>query len=590
MDRGIIGRLVVVLAAVLAALWMLTPTIGGAQMQEQLDAYAKAVKVAEETDEPIPEFPWWVKVLPNKSIALGLDLQGGLDLSMQVDVDEAVITTVQRDVSSVKSAAEIENVAIADVRRERREPRLMISPGPGVDIDTIRAFMSRRFNGYTYYASKTMDGADWYLFELTADARALLITHAVQQARETIENRINETGVKEPSITIKGSDTISIQLPGETNPADAIQTVGTTARLEFQLVDEEADPSEVSRMIEDARAAMPPEEFEKDKYLSDWLSDAGRLPPKRVLRWEYEKIPGERLERRSRPFVLKDEILLTGDDVNDAQSANNGQTGEWYVALEFKPSGQKIFADVTGENVGKRFAIMLDDHVKSAPVIQERINGTASIRMGSGNVDQQIKDAGQLALWLRSGALPAPVQPGEVRTVGASLGAQAIDEGLTGVAVGGLLVLLVTAFYYRLSGILADFALAINVLLVLALLAALGATLTLPGICGIALTVGMAVDCNIIVFERIREELRAGRNARGAVEAGFARAFVAVFDSNVTTLLAGVVLYSYGTGPLKGFAVTLMIGIFTTLFTGVFVSRALTDAAMAIRRSDTLSI
>jgi preprotein translocase subunit SecD len=276
--------------------------------------------------------------------------------------------------------------------------------------------------------------------------------------------------------------------------------------------------------------------------------------------------------------------VLTGDDVNDAQTNYDPQRGEWYVMLEFKPRGQQVFAQVTGDHVGEQFAIVLDGRVRSAPQIRERINGNASITMGGGNIQEQADDASMLALVLRSGSLPAPVTTGEIRKIGASLGEQAINEGMLAAGVGSALVLLFAAFYYRVSGVLADITLVLNALLVVALLAVVGATLTLPGICGIALTIGMAVDCNIIIFERIREELRAGRSARKAIDAGFDSAFVAVLDSNVTTLLAGVVLYSYGSGPLKGFAVTLMIGIFTTLFTGVFVSRVLMD--LVNRRAD----
>jgi preprotein translocase subunit SecD len=260
--------------------------------------------------------------------------------------------------------------------------------------------------------------------------------------------------------------------------------------------------------------------------------------------------------------------------------------GDSYVALEFKPAGGRKFAQITGDNVGKRFAIVLDRQARSAPVIREKIGGgRASIEMGAGDPYQIQQDATILSLVLRTGALPAPVSIGEVRQVGAQLGADSIAAGVRATMVGGVLVVFFMFLYYRALGVVANIALGLNVACIMALLATMGATLTLPGIAGIALTVGMAVDANIIIFERIREELRLGKTARSAVDSGFDNALSAVLDANITTAIAGVVLYSYGTGPIKGFAVTLLVGIGTTLFTAVFVSRTLMD--LIVRRSTT---
>jgi preprotein translocase subunit SecD len=292
--------------------------------------------------------------------------------------------------------------------------------------------------------------------------------------------------------------------------------------------------------------------------------------------FEYED-QGELGQVRTRAVVVRDRIILTGDDVNDASVAMN-QYNEPYVALEFKPRGGKVFCDITSENVGRRFAIVLDNKARSAPVIREAIcGGRASIEMGVQDYNQGLKEASVLALVLRTGALPAPVSIGDVRTVGASLGADAIAAGKLATSVGGVLVLFFMLLFYKKAGVVSCIALITNILLVMLLLAAAGATLTLPGIAGIALTVGMAVDCNIIVYERIREELRLGKNTRSAVDSGFSNALTAVLDANITTFIAGVVLYTYGTGPIKGFSVTLMIGIITTLFTGIFVSRTMMD-------------
>ena len=280
---------------------------------------------------------------------------------------------------------------------------------------------------------------------------------------------------------------------------------------------------------------------------------------------------------RINALVVKEDVVLTGDDINDAHVSMN-QYNEPYVSMAFKPRGARIFSEVTGQNVGKRFAIVLDAKMRSAPVIREKIaGGMASIEMGGGGYQEQLSDASVLSLVLRTGALPAPVTIAEVRVVGATLGQDAITSGIEATLLGGLLVLLFMVVYYKSIGFVADLALLLNVVFIMALLAAFGATLTLPGIAGIALTIGMAVDANIIIFERIREELRLGKTARAAVDAGFDKAVSAVLDANITTFIAGVVLFSYGSGPIKGFAVTLMIGIATTLFSAIFVSRTMLD-------------
>ncbi len=586
MEGGLVTRLVVCAGAVLASTWLLLPTLLGKDVQDTLEQ--AAVRAAmEEPPELAEPMPWWVDWLPNKKVSLGLDLQGGIDLTLEVETDEAVLSTVQRDVIPVQQMAEKDGIKLTGVKRDRRQPALLIVAAEGVELAAVQGFLAKRFAAYAYDHSETIDGVSYLVFPMREEERQAVARAAVDQALETIRNRIDETGVKEPSITRKGERGIAVQLPGESDVEQAVAAVGTTARLEFMLVDEDADLTRVQQGLDAANAALPAADYLDDRVLSDWLQQNGYLPDARKLSWQYAKENG--VDVRAAEYVLKDEILLSGDDVNDARTNSNSQTGEYYVSLEFKPRGQAIFADVTGANVKKRFAIMLDDRVRSAPVINERIDGTASISMGAGNIDEQVKDAGMLSLVLRSGALPAPVTVGEVRTVGASLGEKAVNDGVYAAILGSTLVFLFAAIYYRVSGLLADLSLLLNGVMVVALLALLGATLTLPGICGIALTIGMAVDANIIIYERIREELRAGRSPRAAIDAGFARATVAVLDSNISAMLAGVVLYSYGTGPIRGFAVTLMIGILTTVFTGVFVTRTLMDLVFGSRRT-TVSI
>lgn len=340
-------------------------------------------------------------------------------------------------------------------------------------------------------------------------------------------------------------------------------------------------------MLLAAKDALPPEQFQHDPSLNEWLWRTGRLSEDRLILWEYGSwttawdpeiregrvvLEGPAREHvRNSPYVLQEKVVLTGGDVNNAGVGfdNNNLP---YVSLEFKPQGARVFCTITTENVQKRFAIVLDGEVKSAPNIRERIcGGRASIEMG-GAVDP-LGEAETLALVLRTGSLNAPVSVAEIRTVGASLGEDAIRAGVLATLIGSSLVILFMAFWYNVSGLLADAALIVNVFVQLATLALFGATLTLPGIAGIALTIGMAVDANIIIFERIREELALGQHARKAVEAGYEKAFSAIMDGNITTAIAGVVLFSYGTGPIKGFAVTLLVGIGTTLLTALFVSR-----------------
>jgi len=587
MEGGLLARVGITVASMLVSVWVLLPTMLGPTVQKTLEDAAAYEKMEDPPDLATP-FPWWVDWLPNRKVNLGLDLQGGINLTLDVETDEAVLSTVQRDIAPVKTLAEKEGIKLEEVRRDRRKPALLVLPAEGTSFETVQGFLRQRFASYAYTATEEIDGKSFQVYGMTEQAQQNIAKSAVDQALDTIRNRIDETGVKEPSITRKGERGIDVQLPGETNVETAVAAVGTTAQLEFMLVDEEADLTKVDAGLQAAQAAMTPADYADDRALSEWLVDNGHLPKGRRLMWEYQKV--DKADTRARNYVIKEEVLLSGDDVNDAQTNPNPQTGMYYVALEFKPRGQSVFAEVTGNNVGKRFAIVLDDKVRSAPVINERINGTASISMGGQNIDEQAKEAGMLALVLRSGALPAPVVVGEVRTVGASLGEKAITEGFYAALLGSILVFIFAPLYYRMSGVVADISLLLNGVLVVALLAVVGATLTLPGICGIALTIGMAVDCNIIIYERIREELRAGKSPRASIEAGFTHATVAVLDSNISALLAGIVLYSYGTGPIRGFAVTLMIGIVTTLFTGVFVTRTLMEFLNSGGRRNTVSI
>ena len=577
-------RFSVILFAFFGSIYVLLPSFLGESAADRIAAQVDSVEGAQEekADDTLPSW------LPDTRINLGLDLQGGIDLTLTVDVDEAVRSAVGRDVQTVEDLLQRNEIITKDVRRARSEPALEISLANEASLADLKSTMMERMRSYRYRSIRTDDdGTKWHVWELQDDAIALIGTNSVEQAVEGLRSRVDATGVKEPSILRKGQD-INVQLPGIDNLQQAISVIGTTAVLEFYLVDEDADEDALQRALLAAEKEMEPALFLDDDALNNWLQDNGRITQDQRVLWEYTDPPAEAESRdklRTVPYILKDQVILTGDDINDA-SVQWNQMGDSYVALEFKPAGGRKFAQITGDNVGKRFAIVLDRQARSAPVIREKIGGgRASIEMGAGDPYQIQQDATILSLVLRTGALPAPVSIGEVRQVGAQLGADSIAAGVRATMVGGVLVIFFMFLYYRALGVVANIALGLNVACIMALLATMGATLTLPGIAGIALTVGMAVDANIIIFERIREELRLGKSARSAVDSGFNNALSAVLDANITTAIAGVVLYSYGTGPIKGFAVTLLVGIGTTLFTAVFVSRTLMD--LIVRRSTT---
>jgi len=382
--------------------------------------------------------------------------------------------------------------------------------------------------------------------------------YAVRQALETMRNRVDQFGVSEPTLQRQSGNRILIQLPGIKDPERAISLLGKTARLEFKMVAEDAN-------VQDAVA--------------------GKLPPGTELLYErnVNRSTGSSSET---PIVVYEKTVLTGDLLSDANVRIDSRFNKPYVSIDFNALGAKRFEQLTAANVNKRMAIVLDNTVYSAPVIRERIAG-GSAQISGSFTPQEAQD---LAIVLRAGSLPAPVNILENRTVGPSLGQDSIDRGIKSIIVGGALVVVAMVVYYMLSGIVAVIALLLNLLFIFAMLSMFGATLTLPGLAGIVLTLGMAVDANVLIFERIREELRLGKAPKLALEAGFGKAFLTIVDSNLTTLLAALVLFQFGTGPVKGFAVTLSIGIVSSMFTAIFVSRVIFDYYLQGRNVKRLSI
>jgi len=492
---------------------------------------------------------------PKKTINLGLDLQGGIHLVLGVDIDKALQMQTERAGDTVRATLEKKGVSVKSIER-RGVTELTVqlaSPKAWADAQTA-------LKDVPIFDVKDADQpAGRFVLSMRPREVAGQREWFVKQGLETIRNRVDQFGVAEPSIQQQGDNRILVQLPGVQDPERAKSLIGKTALLEFKLVNEGAN-------VEQAVA--------------------GPVPTGSELLYE-RRVDKQTKEERRIPFVVEKKALLTGADVANARVSIDQNTSEPYVSLVLTGAGGRLFADLTSANVGRRLAIILDGNLYSAPVIRERIpSGLAQI---TGSFTSET--ATDLAIVLRAGALPAPVQILEERTVGPSLGADSIRKGIVSSAAAALAVVFFMLIYYRLSGLVADVALALNLLVLLAAMAGFHATLTLPGIAGVVLTIGMAVDTNILIFERIREELRSGKTVRAAIDSGFARAFRTVIDTHVTVLVSAAILYQFGTGPVKGFAVTLAIGIFASLFTAVFFTRLVFDLIyMRGRRVESISI
>jgi preprotein translocase subunit SecD len=505
----------------------------------------------------VPALPdWWSSVLPTDKIHLGLDLQGGTHLVLEVKVDKATENNVERIRGDLTNVLREKGISGASV--ERVEGAQIQVKVPAANAERVRGILRSDFGHLVEAKTQTGGGITEFYLTLSKEELRSLRDYAVDQSLETIRNRIDQFGVSEPIIQRQGQTGILIQLPGIQDPERAKEIIGKTALLEFKLVDDTAN-------VEDAIKSGPP-------------------PGRQVLYGHAAK--GEGLAAEKQAYVLESRALMTGEYIQDARVRPAEQLQGASVELILNASGARLFEQITAANVKRRLAIVLDNRVYSAPVIQERIGGgRASI---TGNFD--IKEARDLAIVLRAGALPAPVEIAEERTVGPSLGQDSIQKGLTSFIVGGSVVVIFMIIYYKGAGLVAVSALIFNILYMLAILAGFQAVLTLPGIAGIVLTVGMAVDANVLINERIREELRAGRAVRSAIEAGYKNALPAILDSNITTFLSGVILFQFGTGPVKGFAVTLCVGILTTVITAVYLTRIYYDQRMAARKLDRISI
>ncbi|MGN6285958.1 MAG: protein translocase subunit SecD [Afipia sp.] len=504
------------------------------------------------SEATVKTWPKWAQ----RHLVLGLDLQGGSHILLEVDAN-----SVRKDkLDQVRD----------DVRRTLRDARIGYT-GLGVKGDNVEVRVKEQdlstalaklrelsqplggVLGSTGQRSVEVSDAGNGLIRLSVPQAAITerLRQAVEQSIQIIERRVNELGTVEPLIQRQGLDRVLVQVPGLQDPTRLKEILGKTAKMDFRMVDTSVSPEQALQ---------------------------GRVPP------DSEVLRG--VEPPHVPYVVKKQVLVSGADLTDAQPGFDQRTGQPIVSFRFNTSGARKFAIATTENVKQPFAIVLDNEVISAPIIQEPITG------GSGQISGNftVQQANDLAILLRAGALPAPLTIIEERTVGPGLGQDSIAAGELASYVGSVLVIVFMTLTYRLFGLFANIAVAINVAMIFGILSLLNATLTLPGIAGIVLTVGIAVDSNVLIYERIREELRGGRNAISAIDAGFSRALATIMDSNITTFIAAAVLFYIGTGPVRGFAVTLGIGILTTVFTAFTVTRLIVASWVRWKRPQTVPI
>lgn len=591
----------------------------------------------------------WIRSNIPFRLVRGLDLKGGLRLVYTVDVEEAIKDKRDRYFDEVRAqlarsygiVPEDQQPKVADLEKLREKVTVEKSKTDAdsftltfADDEGVAKVNDQFLARFLGEMSVLRDaGKKRVEFVIHPDVETTIRDSAVAQAKDTVLRRIDGLGLKEASVSSRDEDII-IEVPGsdEAQFTEIREIISQTARLEFKMVADEVDffaplaeavqkgteqlPPQVRLQLENAPLGpnktkpitvayfIKPEAQEMKTALEDFRKWAEEVAVRYGMpdtyqigfgkHYEYDEDEELVEEVGWRTYYLFSKAEITGDMIRDAQARpdqSEGAFGRWVVSMEFTTLGGDRFEQVTGENIKRRFAIILDDKVESAPVIQGRIaGGSGQITMGSGTPEQQLKDAKKLELVLRSGALPAPISLSNEQIIGPTLGDDAIDQGLKGAATGACLVLLVMLIFYARSGMIANIAVLFNLVIQVAVLAMFGASMTLPGLCGLALTIGMAVDANVLINERIRDELRLGKSPRAAVDIGYDRAFTAVLDGHVTSLLSGLILMQYGTGPIKGFAVTLIIGIVASLFTSVLVTRLFFDFAVRHRKVKTLSL
>jgi protein-export membrane protein SecD len=498
------------------------------------------------------------KFLPSQAVNLGLDLQGGSYLLLQVDFDQVTRDRVESLTGDIRAALRKAHIQATDLNSHGDTVSVRITDAASLDqartliqgLNPSMAGSVLSLGGKQY--QMTEPGGGVFSLQMTDAYKTLTRQQVMDQSIEVVRRRIDELGTREPDINRAGDDRILVQVPGLQDPTQLKAILGKTAKMSFQLVDEQANPMALVAPIGD----------------------------------EILPLQGRNKNEPATKIVVERRILVSGDRLTDASQGFDSQTGQPEVDFRLDSVGAKQFGDVSTQHVGHRFAIVLDKQVISAPVIENPILGGSGRITGAGSAEE----ANNLAILLRAGALPAPLQVVEERTVGAALGADSIKAGRYSAITGLGLVALFMVLRYGLFGLFADLALTLNVVLLLAALTAFGATLTLPGIAGIVLTMGMAVDANVLIFERIREEQRNGRGILASIDTGFRRAMATIIDANMTHLIASLILFELGTGFVKGFAVTLAVGIITSFFTAVMVTRLIVITWLNAARPRKLTI
>jgi SecD/SecF fusion protein len=526
---------------------------------------------------PVKLPDWWVTYV-SRGLNLGLDLKGGMHLVLEVDMAQAAVNALNRTSQDLKDVAEKRGLGlkVGEISRNTLTVTLFNRDEQAV----FQSLLREEFPQVEAPAPQRLNGSLVYTLSLTSAELGRLQERTLSQSLEVLRNRIDQFGVTEPVIVRQGAEQIVVQLPGIQDPQRAIDLIGQTAQLEFKLVDD-TTPINLEQLIDEALR----DGRLKPGYTTEEVNQAlaGKIPPDTEVLFE------RRLDRDTRrlvsvPYLVKKPVLLTGDMVRDARVSYD-EYNEPQVNFTFTRRGGEIFAKITGENVKRRLAIILDGVVRSAPVIEERIGGGSGRIHGNFTTDQ----ATDLAIVLRSGALPATVKIVQNITVGPTLGQDSIRKGIHSGILAGLLVVGFMIFYYRFSGLVANYALILNTIMLLGALSLFNATLTLPGIAGIILSLGMAVDSNVLIYERMREEFASGKPLKTGIDGGYDKAFWTIIDSHVTTLITACALFLFGTGPIKGFAVTLSLGVTLNLFTALYGTRVVYDYTQAKRWLKNLS-
>ncbi len=538
----------------LIAIVFTTPNLFYTRVEKHNDAAALVEKGAVLTPEQEADLAAWPDYLPNALVNLGLDLRGGAHVLVEVAVEDVYADRVDSMWPAVRDVLRENKEFVGTIRRQESPPGelwVKIGKPEGMQLAlqelenltrpvvTLTGAGSRDF--------EVTNNGDIIIFRLSEAEKLATDDRTMQQSLEIVRRRVDEAGTREPTIQRQGADRILVQVPGIGSAEELLQLIGRTAKLTFQPVVQRTSDPEANPGI--GKVVLPDAELEGVYYI-------------------LEKTP-----------------VVTGDQLVDAQPTFD-QNGRPAVNFRFNPAGGRKFGDYTADNIGKPFAIVLDDEVISAPTIQSYIPGGAGIITGNFTIEESTR----LAILLRAGALPAEITVLEQRTIGPELGQDSIDAGKIATVVAFAAVLIFMLLSYGLFGLFADIALILNVAMIFALLSIIGATLTLPGIAGIVLTIGMAVDANVLIFERIREELKNGRGPVRAIETGYQKALSAIIDANVTTLIAAVILFAIGSGPVRGFAVTLGLGIVTSVFTAIWVTRLMVSMWMARRKPKTLEV